>query len=66
MASGERKPKCETGNSKFGQFPLRVARKIENLMLERGAPTHPRVFFARVANKGVRVDASRKSGKCET
>ena len=28
--------------------------------------TPPSVFFVRVANKGVRCDESRKSGKCRT
>lgn len=45
--SGERKPNGENGNSKFGLFPAKATRKIENLALERGDHTHPRVFFVR-------------------
>jgi hypothetical protein len=34
-------------------------------MREREVP-HPRVFFVRVANKGLMLDESRKSGKYKT
>jgi len=33
---------------------------------EKGRYPHPPVFFVRVANKGLMLDAARKSGKCRT
>ncbi len=37
----------------------------EKLIPLKGVPP-PRVFFVRVANTGLMLDAARKSGKCET
>jgi len=45
---------------------------VERCVIEAGKDRtvagypHPRVFFVRVANKGVRLDAARKSGKYRT
>lgn len=63
--SVERKPDDKNGNSKFGLYTARARRKIENLALERGSHV-PRMFFVRVADKGVNLDAARKSGRERT
>jgi hypothetical protein len=56
---------CERGFERRGHRVRGEDRKVEERRILAGAP-HPRLFFVRVANKGLRLDVARKSGRCRT
>lgn len=57
-------PQCARG--KRASLCVAEAAQAERCGIgNRGVPYHP-VFFVRAANKGVKLDRARKSGKCRT
>jgi hypothetical protein len=54
----------EMGSTRERGERTKKSRSLVALGVTPARYTHPRVFFVRVANKGLMLDAARKSGKC--